>query len=204
MEPTPGILVASLPAAERSAGALLAARSMRDNPMHVAALGPDGRRRVEVMRLAFEVMFASGAREVLGAWSGADLVGVAAHAPSPDCQPRAGQWLRFAPTIARAGTRTPRLVRWLAAWSRRDLATAHCHLGPVAVDERFRGMGVGSALLTRHAAELDAGGHVGYLETDRFTNVGLYRRFGFRVVQMAQVLDVPNWFMSRPRVESGS
>ena len=36
-----------------------------------------------------------------------------------------------------------------------------------------------------------------YLETDKRENVRLYQRFGFTVVESAEVLGIPNWFMSR-------
>lgn len=125
------VVIAPLPAAQRPLGALLAARAMQDNPMHVAALGPDLRRRVEVMHRAFGVLLESPARHVLGAWHEDRLVGIAAYTSADHCQPGRRQWLRFPPTLARAGTRAPRLLRWLAAWSRRDPDIPHCHLGPV-------------------------------------------------------------------------
>jgi hypothetical protein len=45
---------------------------------------------------------------------------------------------------------------------------------------------------------MDAYGAVAYLETDRQANVHFYEKFGFVVVAEANVLGVPNWFMSRP------
>ena len=192
------VVIAPLPAAQRPLGALLAARAMQDNPMHVAALGPDLRRRVEVMHRAFGVLLESPARHVLGAWHEDRLVGIAAYTSADHCQPGRRQWLRFPPTLARAGTRAPRLLRWLAAWSRRDPDIPHCHLGPVAVDPLLRGEGVGSRLLADYVGELDVREETGYLETDKPDNVRLYRRFGFEVVASANVLGVPNWFMVRP------
>ena len=190
--------IAPVPPAQRATAALLAARAMQDNPMHVAALGPDLARRVEVMNRAFGVLLAPAHRRVLGAWLGDRLIGIAASTSSRHCQPDRGQWLRFPPTLLRAGSRAPRLLRWLAAWSRRDPATPHSHLGPVAVDPLVRGQGVGSRLLAEYVAGLDRDGESGYLETDKAENVRLYRRFGFEVVTRADVLGVPNWFMVRP------
>ena len=37
-----------------------------------------------------------------------------------------------------------------------------------------------------------------YLETDKFENIAFYQKFGFTVFAEAEVLNVPNWFMSRP------
>lgn len=57
---------------------------------------------------------------------------------------------------------------------------------------------MGSLLMLRHIGRLDAMGAVGYLETDRPEAVGFYRTFGYVVVDEAEVLGVPCWFMSRP------
>jgi len=97
----------------------------------------------------------------------------------------------------RSGSRAPRLLRWLAAWGRRDPGTPHSHLGPVAVDPLLHGQGVGSRLLAAYVGGLDVRAETGYLETDKPENVRLYRRFGFDVVAQADVLGVPNWFMLR-------
>jgi hypothetical protein len=45
---------------------------------------------------------------------------------------------------------------------------------------------------------MDACRAISYLETDKPENVRLYQRFGFRVIESADVLGVRNWFMSRP------
>jgi hypothetical protein len=37
-----------------------------------------------------------------------------------------------------------------------------------------------------------------YLETDKAENVRFYERFRFIVIAEAEVLRMPNWFMSRP------
>jgi ribosomal protein S18 acetylase RimI-like enzyme len=150
------------------------------------------------MHRAFGVLLDSPDRQVLGAWHEDHLVGIAAYASADHCQPDRSQWLRFPPTLARAGTRAPRLLRWLAAWSRRDPDIPHLHLGPVAVDPLLRGKGVGSRLLADCVDGLDVREETGYLETDKAENVRLYRRFGFEVVACSNVLGVPNWFMLRP------
>jgi GNAT superfamily N-acetyltransferase len=193
------VVVAPVPGSARPAAAVLAARAMRDNPMHVAALGSDAQRRVEVMRRAFEAMLAPGARDVLGAWLDGRLVGVAGFVASDHCQPRPAQLPGLMPALAAAGSRTPRMLRWLAAWGRRDPEHPHSHLGPVAVETSLQGRGLGSALLARYAELLDDSGQTGYLETDRLANVRLYERHGFDVVARAPVLGVRNWFMVRPR-----
>ena len=191
------VRIAPVPPAEREAAALLAARAMHENPLHLAALGEDLSRRVEVMNRAFGVLLAAPTRSVLGAWHGDRLVGIAAHTSSRHCQPDRGQRLRLPIVLVRSGSRAPRLLRWLAAWGRRDPGTPHSHLGPVAVDPLLHGQGVGSRLLAAYVGGLDVRAETGYLETDKPENVRLYRRFGFDVVAQADVLGVPNWFMLR-------
>ncbi len=191
------------PSADRVAAAALAARSMNDNPLHVAALGPDPDRRVAVMDQAFRALLTAPSREVLGAWVGDRLVGVAAHTSSRYCQPGLGGLLRFLPAAVHAGRSAPRMLRWLRAWGRHDPGAPHSHLGPVAVTAAVRGQGVGGALLTRYVALLDDRGAAGYLETDRPANVRFYRRFGFEVLAEAEVLGVPNWFMLRSAASGG-
>ena len=44
---------------------------------------------------------------------------------------------------------------------------------------------------------LDDRGATGYLETDKPENVRFYAKFGFQTVAESEVLERPNWFMSR-------
>jgi predicted N-acetyltransferase YhbS len=89
------------------------------------------------------------------------------------------------------------VVSWTSAWARRDLDEPHVHLGPVAVDVRLQGQGIGSLLMREHCWRLDGDRAVGYLETDKPNNVRFYERFGFEVVREEPVLGLPNWFMRR-------
>jgi GNAT superfamily N-acetyltransferase len=93
----------------------------------------------------------------------------------------------------------PRLRKWTAAWAHRDPTEPHWHLGPVAIEPSFQHQGIGTALLTAFCMHVDTCGAVAYLETDRQTNVYFYQTFGFVVTGQANLLGVPNWFMSRPR-----
>src|SRR5262249_2842405 len=87
--------------------------------------------------------------------------------------------------------------RWTATWARHDPAEPHWHLGPVAVDAHRQRKGVGTLLLNEYCSRLDALDAVGYLETDKKTNVTFYERFGFVPMGTANVLELPNWFMRR-------
>ena len=51
--------------------------------------------------------------------------------------------------------------------------------------------------MREYCRRLDANEEASYLETEKPENVALYQRFGFEIVDEAEVLDVPNWFMWR-------
>ena len=174
------------------------ARGMRDNPIHVAALGGDADRRERILARLFESMWRHMDQHALCARLDGQVVGVCGRLPPGACRPTPMQGLRMAPGILTNGPRTLlRTMRWVAAWSRRDPEERHEHLGPVAVDRQLQGQGFGSAMLAVHAAELDREELVGWLETDKAENVRLYERFGYVVVEQTAVLGVPNWFMRR-------
>lgn len=179
------------------AAALVVARGMRDNPLHVAALGNDVERRVRVMHRLFSRVLTLPGRPTLGAWDGHRLVGVADSAEPGRCQPSPRDRLRLAPAVVLAGSAAPRMARWLAAWARHDPDRLHSHFGPLAVDLDLQGKGIGSRLLTAYCRRLDDAGMLSYLETDKTENVPLYERFGFVVTAEAEVIGVKNWFMTR-------
>lgn len=191
------ITVRSLARSELPHAALLAALAMRDNPMHVASMGPDPHHRVQVMESAFERHLRAGERVVLSAWEDNQLVGIAAYAASGRCCPTPFERLRMAPVALRAGRSARRLLTWQGEWARRDPPNPHAHLGPVAVVAERQGCGIGGALLAAYTTVLDRNRLGGYLETDKKVNVEFYERFGFEVVDRADVLGVPNWFMVR-------
>jgi GNAT superfamily N-acetyltransferase len=177
--------------------ALVLARGMRDNPLHVAAIGDDPERRLRVMHRVFSRVLALPERPTLGAWDGNRLVGVADSAEPGQCQPSPRDQLRLLPAMVMAGGAAPRMARWMSTWGRHDPDLAHSHLGPVAVDLDLQGKGIGSLLLTAYCRRLDEAGVLAYLETDKAENVRLYERFGFVVTAEADVIGVKNWFMTR-------
>jgi ribosomal protein S18 acetylase RimI-like enzyme len=192
-----GIELRPLGGEELEAAALLAARSMRDNPLQVVAIGQDPERRVRLMHRGFTRLLRLDGRPTAGAWVGDRLVGVAATADPGHCQPSAGERLRLAPTFLMAGRAAPRLGRWMSAWAKYDPARPHSHLGPVAVDPELQGRGIGSMLLADYCQRLDRTRLLSYLETDKPENVRLYERFGYEVTAEAVVLGVTSWFMTR-------
>jgi len=70
-------------------------------------------------------------------------------------------------------------------------------LAPWVFCLNVRKKGVGAKLMRRVCDEVDALKAIAYLETDRERNVGLYRKFGFEVVDESMILDVKNTYMKR-------
>ena len=192
------VQVSPLGAHEYPAAVGVVARGMRENPIHLAALGPDPDRRVRLLTRMFTALLATMDNTPLAARHDGEVLGVLGIAVSPACMPSATQMLRFAPLLAASGPVTAsRIVRWLRAWSLRDPAEPHSHLGPVVVDAHLQRQGIGSQMMAAYCALLDGAGQAGYLETDKPENVVFYELSGFKTVADAEVLGVPNWFMRR-------
>ena len=180
-------------------------RGMRDNPIHVAVFGRDPERRVRLLARTFTTLLTAMANTPLVARRDGQVVGVLGVAVSPACMPSMPQLIRFAPQLARMGPITAvRMARWLRAWSQRDPAERHSHLGPVAVDLGLQRHGIGGQMMAVYCSLLDDEGLAGYLETDKPENVTFYERSGFVTVANASVLEVPNWFMRRPPRDAAS
>ena len=175
------------------------ARGMRDNPIHVAALGDEPALRERRLRRMFGAALSALDLPMLAArQADGTVVGVCGMPAPGACRPSAGQALRVLPRLLPNGPRaTLRTARWLGAWGKRDPETRHWHLGPVAVDAHLQGLGIGSRLMQAYCARVDAAGEDAYLETDKPENVRFYERFGFEVIGEEEVLDVPNWYMLR-------
>lgn len=180
------------------------ARGMRDNPLHISALGYDGKVRAERLKRMFGLAMPMILRKgvLLGAFADSTLAGVAGMVPPGRCRPTLIENVTLLPRMLPAigFPAFGRVGRWLAAWGTHDIAEPHWHLGPVAVDAHLQGQGIGSALMTEYCARLDELAGVGYLETDKRQNVAFYEKFGFRTIAEASVLETPNWFMRRPAV----
>ena len=185
--------------------ALILGRAMRDNPMHVRAFAiSDAERRSRALeRFFLRVLLGLHQRGLIyGAYLDNELVGVCGIARPGFCQPAPLEKLRVLPAVVFGnppGTAL-RVLNWTDAWAHRDPAEPHWHLGPVAIEPSVQRQGIGSALLTAFCGHIDADGATAYLETDRQANVHFYQKFGFAVVAEAEVMGVPNWFMSRPAV----
>src|SRR5690625_3063165 len=181
---------------ERLAAINLVTRAMRDNPLHIAALGTSIGRRTRVLHRLFSVLLGDETREALGAFQGDRLIGVAAHAPAGACLPSGRQWQRFVPVALAASWRLPWLLAWFRACQRADPKIADAHLGPLAVGPAAQGRGVGTARMRRYLDSMEAE-LPSFLETDGVGNATCYERLGFKTIRRRRVLGVLNWFMIR-------
>ena len=195
------IVVRELDEADLPSAVGIVARGMRDNPLHVAALGSDtetrGHRLIRMFTVALPLIFSKG--NVLGAFDGATLVGIAGMVAPGRCQPSLAEKLALMPRMIPAvgGGAFARVGRWMGVWAQHDLKQPHWHLGPLAVDAHLQGSGIGTRLMKEYCARLDRAHAAGYLETDKLSNVTFYQRFGFQTIGSAAVLNTPNWFMKR-------
>lgn len=184
---------------ERAVAAAVLSRGMLDNPINVAAFGPDARRRrAGIERMFGTLLHVMAGRRPLVALHDQAIIGVCGLTAPGACRPTGPQKLRFLAALATSGPTTcARVLRWTRAWSSQDPDAPHVHLGPVAVLPEWQGHGVGSKLLRAHVTAMDEAGQVGYLETDKDVNVTIYERFGYVVTGAQDVLGVPCWYMRR-------
>ena len=195
------IIVRELDEVDLPSAVGIIARGMRDNPLHIAALGNDAnlrsKRLIGMFSAALPLVLSKGA--LLGAFESDTLVGIAGMISPGHCQPTVLEKLSVTPRIIPAVgfDAASRVLRWLDQWARHDPRQPHWHLGPVAVDAHLQGKGIGTQLMNEYCARLDATHGTGYLETDKASNVKFYEKFGFETIASAPVLDTPNWFMKR-------
>jgi ribosomal protein S18 acetylase RimI-like enzyme len=179
------------------------ARAFRDNQGFVAGLrgvAPDGRER-KLRRIfgAFaKVCMQLGDATVVMA---GDAVAGAALAYPPGRYPLGPLgWLRNGLGAATIGLgHTIRLARLDGYMHARQPKTPHWYLFVLGVDPAHQGTGVGGRLLARLGERADAAHHDSFLETDEERNVGLYRRYGYEVVEEGPTpLGFRMWHMVRP------
>lgn len=175
------------------------ARAMSTSPMSTAVIHGDEARRVRYLTLFFTRLYKSARhqRPLVARLDGRviastnDLVGGACRFGARERLAAVPDLLRTPPAI------TARSVRWLNDWEHRDPDSPHAHYGPFGVDPALQGRGIGSLVMAEYTRRLDAAAEDSYLETDKPENVALYSRFGFEVIDEAEVLGVANWFMWR-------
>ena len=190
------IVIDPLRSEKRDAAARVLARAFITNPVNIAAFGALNFASNEAF---FRAALAMMKGQKLVAVDGSLILGVIHWVHSPKCQFSGAEKLRMIPPMVKGlGLLSSLKVgSWMSAWSKRDPAEPHIHLGPIGVDPKAQGRGIGHRLMERYCEELDRAAVAGYLETDRPENLDFYKRFGFQVVETAPVLGVDNYFMWR-------
>ena len=173
------------------------ARAMSTSPMPRAAFGSDPQACRRHLTRLFTRLYAGAAHQrPLVARLDGRVVASTNDLVAGGCRFTPGQRLRMLPPLLAMGPPVAlRTMRWFSQWERRDPDRPHSHYGPFGVEPELQGRGIGSLVMAEYTRRLDAGGEDAYLETDKPENVALYGRFGFEIVDEAEVLGRPNWFM---------
>ena len=167
------------------------------NPLHQAAFGQG---RMDQNRLFFRI----GLRQMfLGhayiAYAEGGVSGYVHFKASPYCLPAPEDVPLAAATLLKPlGEAIPQVVRWYSRWCRLDPDEPHVHLGPIGVTPALQRQGAGTALMRCYVDFLVRENAAGYLETDRWENVGFYKKFGFTVRREENLIGTPIWYMWRP------
>jgi len=175
---------------------------MSDNPVHRRVFGADAGHRERGLRAMFHAIMTRQLSRgvVLGAFHDDGLVGVGGMMPPGQCPSAiAGKISALSALILAGGLKdSRRLLQWLDDWLDTDVEMEHWHLGPIAVEPRWRRCGIGSRLVEACCERIDQDGRAAYLENDKAENLALLERFGFAPNEVHTVLGVRNWFMLRP------
>lgn len=185
---------------ETEAAIDVASRALADGPLTIAVCGEDLEYNFRQLRRFFRLQYRLAPHQrPLVARLGGRIVASTNDLHSGGCHASPWMKLRSAPALlATRPTVAVRTLRWFSDWERRDpLPRPHAHFGPFGVLPELQGRGIGSLVLSEYTRRLDAAGEDSYLETEKPENVALYSRFGFEVIEEAEVLGVPNWFMWR-------
>ena len=178
----------------------VAARALADGPLTIAVVGDDLEVNFRQLRRFFRLQYrlAPHQRPLVARLEGR-IVASTNDLHSGACH--ASPWMKLRSAPALLVTRPSvalRMLRWFSDWERRDpRPRPHAHFGPFGVLPEFQGRGIGSLVLAEYTRRLDAAGEDSYLETEKPENVALYSRFGYEVIEEAEVIGVPNWFMWR-------
>ena len=184
---------------ERDAAIAVVARAMSTSPMTKAVIRAEPERCYpHLVRMFTRLYEVARSQRPLVARLDGRVVASTNDLVAGSCRFDARQRLRALPDVlVTRPAITVRTLRWLAEWESRDPERPHSHYGPFGVEPELQGRGIGSLVLAEYTRRLDAGGEDAYLETDKPENVALYGRFGFEVVEEAEVLGARNWFMWR-------
>lgn len=182
--------------------AALLARAFQTDPV-IASILPriPPEQRAHKLAVMFEEMLALNARwnKPLGIVDGAAVRAAAIlHRPGTHPLPFGTEVGLLCRAVRKIGPRgLGRFVRWSLRIGRHHPATPHYYLETLGVEPARQGRGLGSAMLRKIAAVLDADNSECVLETANDRNVVLYRRFGFEVVSEELILGAQVRFMRR-------
>lgn len=183
---------------EIPAAAEVVALAMCDNPTQVDVHGGDRARRVRHLRAMGKTILRTRREPGIAAREDGAIVGLVSAVEPGGCSPPAASQLRTLPLFFRLGPRTAaRLAAYGSDWVKHDPREPHWHVGPVAVRPDRQGRGVGSEMMAAFCRRMEERGGTVYLETDKEENVPFYRKFGFEVIEEADLLSVRHWFMRR-------
>jgi ribosomal protein S18 acetylase RimI-like enzyme len=180
------------------------ARAFDDNPASLAIFaGYDAQQRqlrlTRALAAFVDISWRHGTSEVLVRDD--RVVAVALSFGRGAYPPPMSAQLAMALRVARTGLRSAlRYARTGEHLQRLHPREPHWYLFFLGVEPSLQGRGLGGTLLQRFTARADQDGVIGYLETDRETNVPLYRRHGFEITNDSVLLNVEQlrlWTMRR-------
>ncbi|NLS96335.1 MAG: GNAT family N-acetyltransferase [Planctomycetaceae bacterium] len=182
--------------------ATLLARAFQNDPVIASILpGILPEKRAHKLAVMFEEMLAVNSRwnEPLGIVDGGAVRAAAIlHRPGTHPLPLGTEIGLLWRVVRRIGPRgLTRFIRWSLRIGRRHPTTPHYYLETLGVEPALQGRGLGSAMLRKIAAVLDAAGDECVLETANDRNVVLYGRFGFEITREEQILGAHVRFMRR-------
>ena len=198
----PTVEIETLQPSEIVEASALLSQAYSVSPLFSATLGGSIEKQRSMLETSFKMALKSGI--IFTAKEKGKILGVMRFLEWPQCQKeyRRFQGLNLLPLllILRGGALRGR--KWFSIWAKHDPNKPHMHLSAFGVLPIRQGQGIGSLLLDHFCKYVDERKQAAYLETDVQRNIRLYERFGFKVVEEASVLSLPNWFMWRDAVST--
>ncbi|MBM3665891.1 MAG: GNAT family N-acetyltransferase [Actinobacteria bacterium] len=176
-----------------------AAEGFLDNEIWVWMLPREWQRR-RLLPRHYRWMIRSVYMPRSAAWTTPDAAGTALWFPPGTL------WLRGFERLAEAASLLPegidcfrRALRWEELISEHHPRERYWYLQTLSVRPSAQRGGIGTALIRPGLDRADEAGVSTYLETQRFSNVPFYERFGFELTGEVSLPDSPPvWLMSRP------
>ena len=197
----PTIEINTLQPSEIVEASLLMSRAYNPTPITCAAFGGQSEKQRSLLETGFKMTLKKGT--VVSAKENEKILGVMRFMEYPECKKEfLLQGLDLLPALLFLRGKALRLRKWGSIWAKHHPDKSHCHLEALGVLPERQGQGIGSLLLGHFCAYVDQLKQAAYLETDQPKNVRLYESFGFKIVEEASVLSLPNWFMWRDEVSS--